>query len=96
VLDVLFVYSVRSQKNKLFSLQCLDLLLVGDYQEMRIVNVDIEKHLGTRMDLTSKELLPIAIDYDPTKDTIYWCDVKPKSIRSVRGDGSGKHTIVIN
>ncbi|KAK2163793.1 hypothetical protein LSH36_74g10031 [Paralvinella palmiformis] len=72
-----------------FSIALRDILLVGDIHEIRQVNLDVEKHLGEVISATLKDPVPLAIDYDPNKDIIYWCDILSKSIRSVHRDGSG-------
>jgi len=66
------------------------MLLVGDYFEMRELDLDVEGDLGKLINISNDGSLPIAIDYSPTNDLIYWGDLSTESIRTIYRNGSGK------
>eukprot|EP00058_Branchiostoma_floridae_P026652 XP_002612143.1 hypothetical protein BRAFLDRAFT_88882 [Branchiostoma floridae] len=68
-------------------------LLVADRDEETIFQVDITSGSKVTLPLVGVGM-PVALDYDPLTDYVYWSDKRNKEIKRARRDGSGMETII--
>eukprot|EP00058_Branchiostoma_floridae_P001847 XP_002587335.1 hypothetical protein BRAFLDRAFT_100531 [Branchiostoma floridae] len=68
-------------------------LLVADSEENAILQVDITSGSKVTLPLVGVGQ-PVALDYDPITDYVYWSDSGNCNIKRARRDGSGMETII--
>ncbi|KAI8502356.1 hypothetical protein Bbelb_199440 [Branchiostoma belcheri] len=68
-------------------------LLVADYLGEIILQVNITSGSTTTLPLGDVGV-PVALDYDPLTDYVYWSDDRNKKIHRARRDGSGREAIL--